>query len=77
MHHQRNGERAGNASLEEVIMSLRTRKDLLGFDWGIDTREIYKTSRLVSALTGIPVQPNKAIVGATLSRTRQVYIRTA
>ena len=58
------GERAGNASLEEVIMSIATRKDIFDVDTGIKTKEIYKTSRLVSRLTGIIVQPNKAIVGA-------------
>jgi len=58
------GERAGNASLEEVVMALRTRHELFGLDTGIDTTQIYRTSRLVSDLTGIPVQPNKAIVGA-------------
>jgi 2-isopropylmalate synthase len=58
------GERAGNTSLEEVVMALRTRRDLLGVDTGVDPRRIYQVSRLVSQLTGIPVQPNKAIVGA-------------
>jgi 2-isopropylmalate synthase len=58
------GERAGNTSLEEVVMALRTRHDLLGLGTGIQPRRIYPTSRLVSQLTGIPVQPNKAIVGA-------------
>jgi len=58
------GERAGNASLEEVVMALRTRKDLLPFYTNIETKEIAKTSRLVSKLTGIIVQPNKAVVGA-------------
>ena len=58
------GERAGNTSLEEVVMALETRKDLFGVGTGIVTTEIYKTSRLVSTLTGILVQPNKAIVGA-------------
>ena len=57
------GERAGNTSLEEVVMALRTRRDLFGLDTGIDTRRIYPVSRLVSQLTGLPVQPNKAIVG--------------
>jgi len=57
------GERAGNASLEEIVMAIRTRKDIFEFDTGIDTTKLYKTSRLVSKLTGIPVQPNKAIVG--------------
>jgi 2-isopropylmalate synthase len=59
------GERAGNASLEEIVMAIRTRSDTFrGFSTGVNTREIYKTSRLVSKLTGMPVQPNKAIVGA-------------
>lgn len=57
------GERAGNASLEEIVMSLKTRNDLFQLDTRIDTRQIYKTSRLVSELTGFMVQPNKAIVG--------------
>ena len=57
------GERAGNASLEEIVMLLRTRRSSVGLDTGIDTREIARTSRLVSRLTGYPVQPNKAIVG--------------
>jgi len=58
------GERAGNSSLEEVIMVLKTRHDLFGLETGIDPRRIYPVSRLVSQLTGIPVQPNKAVVGA-------------
>ena len=58
------GERAGNASLEEIVMSLRVRKDFYNAEVGIDTTEISKASRLVSSLTGIVVQPNKAIVGA-------------
>lgn len=59
------GERAGNASLEEIVMAIRTRNDIFrGFYTDINTKEIYKTSRLVSKLTGMPVQPNKAIVGA-------------
>ncbi len=57
------GERAGNCSLEEVVMAIRTRKDVLDFRTGINTREIIRTSRLVSKMTGIVVQPNKAIVG--------------
>ncbi|MBN1443643.1 MAG: 2-isopropylmalate synthase [Planctomycetes bacterium] len=57
------GERAGNASLEELVMSLRMRRDIYEADTGIDTREIWATSRLVSNLTGIEVQRNKAIVG--------------
>jgi len=58
------GERAGNTSLEEVAMALFTRKDLTGLTTGIRTSEIYPTSRLVSMITGIVVQPNKAVVGA-------------
>lgn len=58
------GERAGNASLEELVMALNTRRDRYGVQVGIDTKQIYRTSRLVSTLTGVPVQPNKAIVGA-------------
>jgi 2-isopropylmalate synthase len=57
------GERAGNASLEEIVMLLHTRAPYLGLTTGIDTTEIAGTSRLVSRLTGYPVQPNKAIVG--------------
>src|SRR5947199_650189 len=57
------GERAGNASLEEIVMLLRTREPSLGLWTGIDTTEIARTSRLVSRLTGYQVQPNKAIVG--------------
>jgi 2-isopropylmalate synthase len=57
------GERAGNASLEEIVMLLRTRKATIGLDTTLNTREIARTSRLVSRLTGYPVQPNKAIVG--------------
>lgn len=57
------GERAGNAALEEVIMALRTRADYFGADTGIETRELFRTSRLVSDLLGIQVPPNKAVVG--------------
>ena len=62
------GERAGNASLEEVIMSIETRKDLLGVSTNVDTTQIYRTSRMVSDITGFPVQPNKAIVGTNAFR---------
>lgn len=62
------GERAGNASLEEIVMALRTRKDLFKYTTNIDTMQIHKTSRLVSDLTGMSVQPNKAIVGANAFR---------
>jgi 2-isopropylmalate synthase len=58
------GERAGNCSLEEVVMALRTRMSSRGLASGVDTTEIARTSRLVSMLTGYPVPPNKAIVGA-------------
>src|SRR5438309_6006252 len=59
------GERAGNCSLEEVVMALRTRRDLLNFvECNVNTREIARTSRMVSLLTGYSIQPNKAIVGA-------------
>jgi 2-isopropylmalate synthase len=57
------GERAGNASLEEIVMALRTRKDFFGIDTRIRTEEIFRTSRLLSHITGVHVQPNKAIVG--------------
>jgi len=57
------GERAGNAALEEIVMALRTRKDLYKAETGIDTRRLLPTSRLVSSLTGLHVQRNKAIVG--------------
>jgi len=58
------GERAGNTSLEEVVMALRQRGDRFGATTLINTKEITRTSRMVSKITGIPVQPNKAIVGA-------------
>lgn len=62
------GERAGNASLEEVVMALKTRNDQFNVELGINTRELYRTSRLVSDLTGIVVQPNKAVVGLNAFR---------
>ena len=58
------GERAGNASLEEIVMALKVRHDLFGLETGIDTTQIVPASKLVSSITGYPVQPNKAIVGA-------------
>ncbi|MBV8465291.1 MAG: 2-isopropylmalate synthase [Burkholderiales bacterium] len=58
------GERAGNASLEEVVMAIRTRRDIFGLETRIDTTQIVPSSKLVSAITGYPVQPNKAVVGA-------------
>lgn len=58
------GERAGNAALEEIVMALHTRRDIFGMECGVDTRQIHRTSRLVSSLIGVPVPPNKAVVGA-------------
>jgi 2-isopropylmalate synthase len=58
------GERAGNTSLEEVVMAVKTRRDFFGLEVGIDTSQIVPISRLVSGITGFPVQPNKAVVGA-------------
>ena len=58
------GERAGNAALEEIVMAIKTRQDLLGVHTNIDTPHILSVSRMVSGITGFPVQPNKAIVGA-------------
>ncbi|PYM46708.1 MAG: 2-isopropylmalate synthase [Candidatus Rokuibacteriota bacterium] len=57
------GERAGNASLEEIVMALKTRKDFFEIDTQVRTEEIFKSSRLLSSITGVHVQPNKAIVG--------------
>lgn len=58
------GERAGNASLEEITMALKVRHDVFGLETGIDTTQIVPASKLVSTITGYPVQPNKAVVGA-------------
>lgn len=58
------GERAGNTSLEEIVMAVKTRKDYFGLDLGIDTTQIVPASKLVSQITGFAVQPNKAVVGA-------------
>jgi 2-isopropylmalate synthase len=57
------GERAGNCSLEEIVMLLRTRREAYGFDTGVNTRELARTSRMVSRMTGYSVPPNKAVVG--------------
>lgn len=62
------GERAGNASLEEIVMAIRTRKDVFKMTTSIDISQIYKTSRMVSELTGFSIPPNKAIVGANAFR---------
>ncbi len=58
------GERAGNCAMEELVMALKTRKDFLHYHTDIDTCQIYPASRLLTQLTGVPVQPNKAVVGA-------------
>lgn len=58
------GERAGNAALEEIVMILNTRRDYFGFETNIDTKQIVRSSSLLSRITGVKVQPNKAIVGA-------------
>jgi 2-isopropylmalate synthase len=58
------GERAGNTSLEEIVMAVKTRRDFFDLDVRIDTRQIVPASKLVSTITGFPVQPNKAVVGA-------------
>ena len=58
------GERAGNAAMEEIVMALKTRRDLIGYETSVNTEVITKASRLLSAVTGFNVQPNKAIVGA-------------
>jgi len=62
------GERAGNAALEEVVMAIRTRRDFFGVETNINTKELYRASRLVSDLTGMSIQPNKAIVGPNAFR---------
>ncbi|KPN73277.1 2-isopropylmalate synthase [Neisseria sp. 74A18] len=58
------GERAGNAAIEEIVMALKVRHDVFGLETGIDTTQIVSASKLVSTVTGYPVQPNKAVVGA-------------
>lgn len=62
------GERAGNAALEEIIMALHTRKDLFNVSLNVDTTQIYPTSRLVSRITGMPIQPNKSVIGENAFR---------
>jgi 2-isopropylmalate synthase len=62
------GERAGNASMEEIVMAIKTRKDFFNLDTSIDTTQFYRASRLVSELTGFVVQPNKAIIGSNAFR---------
>ena len=58
------GERAGNTSLEEIVMAVKTRRDYFDLEVGVDTMQIVPSSKLVSSITGFPVQPNKAVVGA-------------
>lgn len=58
------GERAGNASLEEVVMAIHTRRDFYDAETGINTKQIYRSSKLLSNITGVPIAPSKAIVGA-------------
>ncbi len=58
------GERAGNAAMEEIVMALKTRSQLFDVDCRVDTTQIYRSSKLISSITGVSVQPNKAIVGA-------------
>ncbi len=58
------GERAGNASLEELVMAIRTRRDFYGADTAVNTRQIYRSSKLLSSITGVAIAPSKAIVGA-------------
>src|SRR5262249_5266830 len=58
------GERAGNAALEEIVMALKTRADYFGVQTGVQTRELYRTSRMVAEFLGIQPPPNKAVVGA-------------
>lgn len=62
------GERAGNAALEEVVMGIKTREDFLGVEIGVDTTQLYRTSKLVEHLAGMPVQYNKAVVGRNAFR---------
>jgi 2-isopropylmalate synthase len=57
------GERAGNASLEEIVMAMRVRPDKLAFDTGVAAEQLFPTSQMLSEITGVPVQPNKAIIG--------------
>ena len=58
------GERAGNTSLEEVVMAMKVRQEFMGVDTRINTQEIHRVSQMVSQLCNMPIQPNKAIVGS-------------
>jgi 2-isopropylmalate synthase len=70
------GERAGNCSLEEVVMAVKTRRDYFGLDVGIDPAD-RAASRMVSQTTGFVVQPNKAVVGANAFAHASAFTRTA
>ena len=75
MYYKRNGERAGNAALEEIVMAMKTRSDLMPFKTGINTKLISKASKTVSNATGFPVQFNKAIVGKMLLHMNQAFTK--
>lgn len=62
------GERAGNAALEEIVMAVKTRKDIFGVDFNIDTTALYRTSRLLQSIIGVPISPTKAVVGDNVFR---------
>ena len=70
------GERAGNASLEEIVMAMRVRPDRYGYDTGIVMSNC-SASQMLGEITGVPVQPNKAVVGAMRSRMKRASTRTA
>ena len=69
------GERAGNASLEEIVMAMRVRPDRFAYETGVVRRSDFPASQLLSEITGVPVQPNKAITGRNLSRTKRAFTR--
>jgi len=71
------GERAGNASLEEIVMAIKTRSDFFDLTTNVDTRQIYSTSRLVSELTGFPVQPTRQLLGLMLFVMSREFTRMA
>jgi 2-isopropylmalate synthase len=71
------GERAGNASLEEVVMAMRVRADRYAYETGIVSEQIFPASQMLAEITRVPVQPNKAITGAMRLRTRPEFTRMA
>lgn len=71
------GERAGNASLEEVVMALSVRRDYYGLEHNIKTEQLYPSCRLLSMIIGQPIPNNKAVVGANALRHEPAFIRTA